>query len=87
MLHINAVTKHIPSQYLALNITEILDKACTLGDVFTRHGQYKLAMDLYEQTLAGYEKALGVDYADTLYRVNKMASVFRRQGQYKKVLQ
>jgi len=87
MPHINAVIKHISSQYLALDVTKILDKACTLGNVFNRHGQYKQAMTLYEQALAGYEKALGVDHPDTLTAVNNMASIFGNQGQYEKALE
>jgi len=86
MPHINAVAKHISSQYLALNITKILDKACKLGDVFTRHGRYKQAMDLYGQALAEYKKALGLDHPDTLSTVKNMASIFHKQGRYQKAL-
>ena len=40
MSHIIAVAKHIPSQCLALNTTQIREGACTVGNVFRRHGQY-----------------------------------------------
>jgi len=38
MPHINAVTKHMQSQYSALSTTKIEDGAYTLGNVFRRHG-------------------------------------------------
>jgi len=91
MSHINAVTKHMMkhmlSQYLAQSRTIIWDEACTLGSVFGRHGRYKQAMELYEQALAGYEKALGVDHLDTLRTVHHVAFVFDKQGQHEKALE
>jgi len=91
MSHINAVAKHMMkhmlSQYQAQSVTIMRDEACTLGSVFGRHGWYKQAMELYEQALAGYEKALGVDHPDTLRTVNSMASIFDNQGHYEKALE
>jgi len=87
MPHINAVTKHIPPRDLAQCITEISGRAWMLGDVLSRHGRYKQAMELYERALAGYEEALGVDHPDTLGTVNNMALVFGHQGQHEKALE
>jgi len=87
MPHINAVTKHIPPQYLALCITRMPDGACRLGDIFHRHGLCKQAMELYEQILVGQEKALGLAHLDTLATVHNMASIFDDQGQHEKALE
>jgi len=46
--YINAVMKHIPSQYLALGTTKIGGEARTLGNIFSKHGRYKQAVELYE---------------------------------------
>ena len=87
MPHINAVMKHIPSQFLALGTIKIWDEACILGNIFDRHGRYKQAGELYACALAGREKALGVDHPDTLTTVNCIALVFNNQGQYEKALE
>jgi len=79
--------KHMPPQCLALSIIKIENGACTLGDIFRRHGRYKQAMEWYEPALAGYENTLGEDHPDTLSTVHNMAFVFDKQGQYEKALE
>jgi len=76
MPHINAVMKHIPSQFLALGTTKVAGEACTLGGIFRGHGQYKQAGELYECAVAGYEKVFGINHSDTLTAVHNMALVF-----------
>jgi len=87
MPHINAMTKYMPPQCLELRIIKIQNGACTLGDIFRRHGRYEQAMEWYEQALAGCEKALGPDHPSTLDIVNNMALIFNNQGQYEKALE
>ena len=51
--------------------------------VFKKQGQYRLALDWYQQALYGREKALGIHHPGTLSTVNDMALVHHLLGNFK----
>ncbi|KAF7986455.1 hypothetical protein HWV62_31227 [Athelia sp. TMB] len=52
----------------------------TLADVYSDHGKYDKAEELYERALAGRKKQLGENHPDTLTTLNKLAYLRYLQG-------
>jgi tetratricopeptide (TPR) repeat protein len=59
-----------------------------VGLALENMGDYRGALEWYQQALDGYEKMpLGKDHPSTLGTVNSMANVFESQGEYGKALE
>ncbi|KAJ5588729.1 hypothetical protein N7537_011407 [Penicillium hordei] len=54
-----------------------------LGDLYSNQGKLKEAEEMYEQALAGYEKALGPDHISTLNTASNLGSLYSKQGKLK----
>ncbi|KAG2026624.1 hypothetical protein GB937_001409 [Aspergillus fischeri] len=51
-----------------------------LGNLYSDQGKLKEAEEMYQQALAGYEKALGLDHPSTLDIVNNLGNLYSDQG-------
>ncbi|KAJ5904683.1 uncharacterized protein N7473_001599 [Penicillium subrubescens] len=51
-----------------------------LGDLYSNQGKLQEAEEMYQQALAGKEKALGSDHMSTLNTVNNLGSLYSDQG-------
>ncbi|KAF1993561.1 TPR-like protein, partial [Amniculicola lignicola CBS 123094] len=49
-----------------------------LGLIYENLGQLEDAVNVYELTVKGEEEAVGIDHADTLITVNRLANMYRR---------
>ncbi|KAL5050527.1 nucleoside phosphorylase domain-containing protein [Aspergillus fruticulosus] len=54
-----------------------------LGILYSDQGKLKEAEEMYQQALAGYEKALGPDHTSTLDTVNNLGLLYSDQGKLK----
>jgi tetratricopeptide (TPR) repeat protein len=54
-----------------------------LGIVYSDQGELKKAEEMYQQALAGYEKALGPDHTSALNTVNNRGNLYKDQGKLK----
>ncbi|GFF56548.1 putative Pfs, NB-ARC and TPR domain protein [Aspergillus udagawae] len=54
-----------------------------LGNLYKDQGKLKEAEEMYQQALAGYEKALGPDHTSTLDTINNLGSLYKDQGKLK----
>ena len=51
-----------------------------IGGLFNDQGKLAEAEQMYQQALAGYEKALGLDHTSTLQTVNNLGLLYHDQG-------
>jgi tetratricopeptide (TPR) repeat protein len=59
-----------------------LQNAKKLANILEKRGRYDMAEGLHRRSLAGREKALGLEHLTTLQSINNPARVLHRQGQY-----
>jgi tetratricopeptide (TPR) repeat protein len=64
-----------------------VEKAGFIAYLLKNQLQFTAAAVMYQQTLAGYEKALGPDHTSTLYTVNSLGILYRDQGKLDKAEQ
>ena len=50
--------------------------------MYSRKGEYDIALEWYEKALAIREKVLGKDHPDTATTYNNIAGVYSRKGEY-----